>query len=42
LYHHDLLSLVEEAPYMFLDEIQDWLAIVHDVKISQTALWENL
>jgi hypothetical protein len=39
---HDLITLSEEAPYMFLDEIQDWLAIVHDVKFFQSALWDNL
>jgi hypothetical protein len=30
---HDLITLSGEVPYMFLDEIQDWFAIVHDVKI---------
>ena len=39
---HDLVTLIEEAPEAFLDEIQDWLALVHDVGISQSALHENI
>ncbi|KIL63075.1 hypothetical protein M378DRAFT_43789, partial [Amanita muscaria Koide BX008] len=39
---HDLVTLIEEAPETFLDEIQDWLALVHDVGISQSALHENI
>ena len=35
---HDLVTLVDEAPEMFLDEIQDWLAIVHEVDISRSTL----
>ena len=27
---------------MYLDEIQDWLAIAHDVRLSKTALFENI
>ena len=30
---HDLATLVAEAPEMYLDEIQDWVALVHDVGI---------
>ena len=39
---HDLATLISEAPAMYLDEIQDWIAIVHDVGISITALHENI
>ena len=39
---HDLYTLLEEAPEMYLDEIQDWLAVTHDVKLSKTALFENI
>jgi hypothetical protein len=39
---HDLITLNAEAPDMFLDEIQDWLAIVQDVPISKSALHENI
>jgi hypothetical protein len=39
---HDLVTLIKEAPEAFLDEIQDWLALVHDVGISQSALHENI
>jgi transposase len=39
---HDLSILISESPAMFLDEIQDWLALVHDVNISRTALHENI
>lgn len=37
---HDLATLIAEAPEMYLDEIQDWLAVVHDVGISISALHE--
>jgi transposase len=39
---HDLYTLLEEAPDMYLDEIQDWLAVAHDVRLSKTALFENI
>jgi len=39
---NDLATLIQEAPAMYLDEIQDWLALVHDVGISRTALHENI
>lgn len=39
---YDIMSLLDETPEMFLDEIQDWLTIAHDVKISRTALFENI
>jgi transposase len=39
---HDLYTLAEEAPELFLNEIQDWLAVVHDVRLSKTALFENI
>ncbi|KAJ7131847.1 hypothetical protein C8R43DRAFT_849445, partial [Mycena crocata] len=35
---HDLLTLLAEAPEMYLDEIQDWVAVTHDTGISRTAL----
>ena len=35
---HDLLTLLEEAPEMYLDEIQDWVAISHDLSISKSTL----
>ena len=38
----DLVTLVAEAPDMYLDEIQDWVALVHDVGISKTTLHENI
>ncbi|KAF8896914.1 hypothetical protein CPB84DRAFT_1681954 [Gymnopilus junonius] len=39
---HDLSTLMAEAPKMFLDEIQDWLALTHDVNISKPTLHENI
>jgi hypothetical protein len=27
-------TLLEEAPELFLDEIQEWLAVAHDTRIS--------
>ncbi|KAJ7134933.1 hypothetical protein C8R43DRAFT_857139, partial [Mycena crocata] len=35
---HDLLTLLAEAPEMYLDEIADWVAITHDTGISITAI----
>jgi len=35
---HHLLTLPEEAPEMYLDEIQDWVAISHDLSISKSTL----
>ena len=35
---HDLFTLLQDSPEMFLDEIQDWIAVSHDVPISRTAL----
>src|SRR5208283_399629 len=31
---HDLFTLLQEAPEMYLDEIQEWLAVAHDTRIS--------
>jgi transposase len=39
---HDLCALLEEAPEMYLDEIQEWLALAYDVGISRAALHENI
>ena len=35
---HDILTLLEEAPELYLDEIQDWLGLVHDVAISKSSI----
>jgi hypothetical protein len=35
---HDLFALLEEALELFLDEIQEWLAVAHDTGISRLAL----
>jgi transposase len=39
---HDLYTLLEEAPELYLDEIQEWLAAAHNIGISVSALHENL
>jgi transposase len=39
---HDLFTLLEEGPELFLDEIQEWLALAYDTGISRTALHENI
>jgi transposase len=39
---HDLAILIEESPEVFLDEIQDWLALAYDTGISRTALHDNI
>ncbi|EDR00877.1 uncharacterized protein LACBIDRAFT_333721 [Laccaria bicolor S238N-H82] len=35
---HDLFTLLDDAPEMYLDEIQEWVAITQDLSISKTAL----
>jgi len=39
---HDLTTLISESPEMYLDEILEWIAVVHDVGMSMTALYRNL
>ena len=38
----DLHHLIQESPYLFLDEIGEWLALYHDQPISTMALHDNL
>lgn len=38
----ELHALVEAAPDLYLDEIQDWFTVAHNVGISITALADNL
>jgi transposase len=37
-----LVELLPDAPFVYLDEIQEWLALYHDSVISKTALHDNL
>ncbi|KDR74457.1 hypothetical protein GALMADRAFT_42653, partial [Galerina marginata CBS 339.88] len=30
---HDLITLLQEAPKMYLDKLQDWVAIAHELSI---------
>jgi hypothetical protein len=39
---HDLYTLLEEAPEMYLSEIQDWIALTYEVYISKPALHLNI
>jgi len=39
---HDLYTLLEEAPEMYLYEIQEWIALTHEVHISRTALHQSI
>ena len=39
---HDLYTLLEEAPEMYLREIQDWIALTYEVHISRSALHLNI
>jgi len=39
---HDLYTLLEDAPEMYLSEIQDWVALAHEVHISKSALHDNI
>ncbi|KIM57797.1 hypothetical protein SCLCIDRAFT_129613, partial [Scleroderma citrinum Foug A] len=38
----DLHELIRENPSLFLDEIDEWLAIYHDQPISTTTIHDNL
>jgi len=38
----DLHHFIQESPYLYLDEIREWLALYHDQPISMTALHNNL
>ncbi|KAF8803396.1 hypothetical protein BYT27DRAFT_7043266, partial [Phlegmacium glaucopus] len=35
---HILNALLQEAPEMYLDEIQDWVAIAHELSISKASI----
>ncbi|KAF8519199.1 hypothetical protein JB92DRAFT_3141831 [Gautieria morchelliformis] len=35
---HALINLVQNAPEMFLNELQDWLALEHDILVAITTL----
>ncbi|KAJ3964499.1 hypothetical protein EV361DRAFT_757172, partial [Lentinula raphanica] len=35
---HDLVALAAEAPEMYLKEIQDWLAIAHDIELAPSSI----
>ena len=39
---HDLYTLLEEAPEMYFSEIQEWIALSHEIHISKTALHMNI
>ena len=39
---HDLLEMVQLAPELYLDEIQDWLAVTHDCGLSKSAIHQLL
>ncbi|KAJ3720299.1 hypothetical protein C8R42DRAFT_722023 [Lentinula raphanica] len=38
----DLVTLAAESPELFLDEIQEWITIAHNVAISHSCLCEIL
>ena len=35
---NDLFNVLDQAPEMFLDKIQNWMALHHDTAISTTSL----
>jgi transposase len=39
---HDLLESVQQVPEMYLDEIQDWLAVTHDIALSLSVIHQLL
>jgi hypothetical protein len=38
----DLFILFQESPELFLDEIQEWLAVAYNTGISRTTLHDNI
>ena len=38
----DLYNLLEEYPSMYLDEIQQWLIIAHDIGMAKSTFHQNL
>ncbi|KAJ3843978.1 hypothetical protein F5878DRAFT_526676 [Lentinula raphanica] len=38
----NLITLVAESPELFLDEIQEWITIAHDIALSRSRLCEIL
>ncbi|KAF8573627.1 hypothetical protein K439DRAFT_1555387 [Ramaria rubella] len=39
---HSLVELIEWSPEMYLDELQDWLALEHDILVGITTLDRNI
>ena len=39
---HDLYTLISEAPDIYLDEIQDWIALAYEFGISKCSLFRNI
>ena len=37
-----VVDLVNELPEMFLEEILEWIGVVHDLPMSRSALHDNL
>ena len=35
---HSLIDIVQNTPNMYLDELQDWLALEHDAMVSWMTL----
>ena len=39
---YSLIAVIQASPAMYLDELQDWLALEHNVLISKTVLHNNI
>jgi transposase len=39
---YGLIGIIEASPAMYLDELQDWLALEHDMLISKTTLHDSI
>jgi transposase len=39
---HDLYTLLKEAPELYLDEIQDWIALAFQTSVSKSTLFRNI
>jgi transposase len=42
MHTYSLIDTIKSFPAIYLDELQDWLALKHDILISKSALNENI
>src|SRR6266481_2450990 len=42
IHMYGLIGIIEASPAMYLDKLQDWLALEYDILISKTTLHDNI